>query len=79
MQTFGLPRQIARGVSLAPGRDALKRWRQARAGGLTARAAANAVGVPGSTLYRWQRLADRNRLDQRFVWPEPASRTGGRC
>ena len=46
----------------APRRDALKRWRQARANGLTARAAANAVGVPRSTFYRWQRLADRNRL-----------------
>ena len=75
MQTFGLPRQITRGAALAsrlggaerseaaPRRDALERWRQARADGLTARAAANAVGVPGSTLYRWQRLADRNRLD----------------
>ena len=75
MQTFGLPRQITRGAALAsrlggaerseaaPRRDALERWRQARADGLTARAAANAVGVPRSTLYRWQRLADRNRLD----------------
>ena len=75
MQTFGLPRQITRGAALAsrlggaerseaaPRRDALGRWRQARADGLTARAAANAVGVPRSTLYRWQRLADRNRLD----------------
>ena len=50
-----LPRQITRGA-------ALDRWRQARADGLTAQAAANAVGVPRSTLYRWQRLADRNRL-----------------
>ncbi len=74
MQTFGLPRQITRGAALASRlcgkersdeahrRDALERWRQARADGLTARAAANAVGVPRSTLYRWQRLADRNRL-----------------
>ena len=53
MQTFGLPRQVTR--------DALERWRQARADGLTARAAANAVGVPESTL--WQRLTDRNRLN----------------
>ena len=69
-----LPRQITRGAALASRlcgkersdeahrRDALERWRQARADGLTARAAANAVGVPRSTLYRWQRLADRNRL-----------------
>ena len=74
MQTFGLPRQITRGAALASRlcgkersdeahrRDALERWRQARADGLTARAAANAVGVPRSTLYRWRRLADRNRL-----------------
>ena len=57
MQTFGLPRQITRGAALASRlcgkeqsdeahrRDVLKRWRQARADGLTARAAANAVGV----------------------------------
>ncbi len=75
MQTFGLPRQITRAAALAsrlggaerseaaPRRDALGRWRQARADGLTARATANAVGVPRSTLYRWQRMADRNRLD----------------
>ena len=56
MQTFGLPRRITRGA-------ALERWRQARADGLTARAAANAVGVPRSPLYRWQRLADHNRLE----------------
>ena len=75
MQTFGLHGHVTRGAALAsrlggaerseaaPRRDALERWRQARADGLTARAAANAVGVPRSTLYRWQRLADRNRLD----------------
>ena len=73
MQTFGLPRQITRGAALASRlcgkersdeahrRDALERWRQARADGLTARAAANAVGVPRSPLYRWRKLADRNR------------------
>ena len=79
-----LPRQITRGAALASRlcgkersdeahrRDALERWRQARADGLTARAAANAVGVPRSTL--WQRLADRNRLNPRSRRPHTLRR-----
>ncbi len=43
-------------------RDAVHRWRKAKPGGLTADRAAEVVGVPRSTLYRW-----RNR-------PEPGSR-----
>ena len=74
MQTIGLPRHVTRGAALAPclcarersdaahGRGALDRWRQARADGLTAQAAANAVGVSRATLYRWRKLRDRGRL-----------------
>jgi transposase InsO family protein len=40
-------------------RDALARWQQARRDGLTAEAAAKAVGQPRSTLYRWQRRLSR--------------------
>ena len=45
-----------------PWRDILKRWRRARDNGLSAADAAHAVGVLRATLYRWQRLANRNRL-----------------
>ena len=58
MQVVGLPRQITQGARLASRlcaaersegahrRDALERWKQARADGLNARSAAAAVGVP---------------------------------
>jgi hypothetical protein len=36
-------------------RDAVGRWRRAIADGLTAEEAARAVGVPRSTLYRWEK------------------------
>ena len=76
MQVFGLPGHIirsARGASrllaaqtpnieAARRRDALARWRNAMAQGLTSEQAAKAVGVPRATLYRW-----RER-------PEPLSR-----
>ena len=53
MRVFGLPRHVTRG-------DALKRWRQARGDGLTAKA--QAVGVPCATPYlRWA-PQDRGRL-----------------
>ena len=44
-------------------RDALERWKQARADGLNARSAAAAVGAPLSTLYRWRKRAERGRLE----------------
>lgn len=69
MQVFGLQRAVYRQArwssrceSAAPvdedagfRADALKRWREARAAGLTASAAARAVGVSRAALYRWQR------------------------
>ena len=71
MQIFGLPGHIirnARGASrllaaktpdieVARRRDALARWRNAMAQGLTSEQAAKAVGFPRSTLYRWQKRA----------------------
>lgn len=68
MQVRGLPRHVIRNgrvasrllaaktpdIEAARRRDALARWRQAMAAGLTAQAAAHAVGVPRSTLYRWR-------------------------
>ena len=65
MQVFGLRRQVYQAARLASRlaarpqdseaarRDALRRWRGARAAGLDAVQAAAAVGVPVSTLYRW--------------------------
>ena len=72
MQVFGLPGHIirsARGASrllaaqtpnieAARRRDALARWRNAMAQGLSSQQGAEAVGVPRSTLYRWQARAD---------------------
>ena len=69
MQVFGLPGQVIRNgrvasrlvdaktpaVEAARRRDAVERWRRAIADGLTAEAAARAVGVPRSTLYRWEK------------------------
>jgi len=49
MQAYGMPRHSTGGVR----RDALRRWRKARKTGLSAAQAADAVGVPVSTLYRW--------------------------
>ena len=75
MQVFGLPRHIIRTGKLASRiaakscdneaairRDAVARWRQAIADGLSAERAAKAVGVPRASLYRWRRR------------PEPRSR-----
>ncbi len=72
MQVFGLPGHIirsARGASrllaaqtpnieAARRRDALARWRNAMAQGLSSQQGAEAVGVPRSTLYRWLGRAD---------------------
>jgi transposase len=69
MQVFGLPGHIIRkaraasrlldaktaDLEAARRRDAVARWRAAMAKGLSAADAAAAVGVPRSTLYRWER------------------------
>lgn len=78
MQVRSLPAHVIRGgvwasrLSTQPSdcevfrRDALRRWRLARTGGLTAARAAEVVGVPVSTLYRWaQRPAPRSRTPRR--------------
>jgi putative transposase len=71
MQVFGLPRQIIRNggaasrllgaktpdIEAARRRDAVRRWRRAIGDGLSAEQAAKAVGVPRSTLYRWEKEA----------------------
>lgn len=83
MQVRGLPRQIIRAARVASKiaaeprdseaairRDALRRWRQAIAEGLTAASAARAVGVGRATLYRWEkRLAARSRRPHRLRQP----------
>lgn len=68
MQVFGLQRALYRGArwssrceaaqfdaNTALRGDALQRWREARAAGLSAGAAARAVGVSRACLYRWAR------------------------
>jgi transposase InsO family protein len=78
MQVFGLHRAVYRGARLAsrlaaePGegeaarRDAVARWRAGMARGLTAAEAAQLVGVPRATLYRWrQQPAPRSRRPHR--------------
>ena len=72
MQVFGLLGHVIRNgraasrlidaetanIAAAIRRDAVVRWRQAIAKGLTAEDAARIVGVPRSTLYRWQRCPE---------------------
>lgn len=80
MQVFSLPRQVIRNaraasrlldaktpdIAAASRRDAVTRWRQARARGLTAAAAADAVGVSRATLYRWEKQPElRSRRPRR--------------
>lgn len=83
MKVFGLHASLYRAASLAsrldawsghsviPARqDALTRWQRARAHGLSAAQAAQAVGVPRSTLYRWQqRVEPRSRRPHRLPTP----------
>ena len=71
MQVFGLPGHLIRSARSASRllaaktpdieaerrRDAVARWLMARAAGLTAEAAARAVGASRSTLHRWRRGA----------------------
>ena len=91
MQVFGLPRQIIRNgrvasrllaaktpdIEAARRRDAVSRWRRAIADGLTTDEAAKAVGVPRSSLYRWEKDAEpksrRPLRVRRKAWP-PALR-----
>jgi len=68
MQVFGLPGHVIRNggrasrllaaetpsIEAERRRDAVARWRRAMRDGLTADQAAHAVGVPRSTLYRWE-------------------------
>lgn len=80
MQIRGLPGHVIRNamrasrlldaktpdIEAARRRDALARWGKARSEGLRARAAAEVVGVPLSTLYRWQKQdAPRSRRPTR--------------
>ena len=80
MQVLGLPGQVIRSagvasrllaaktpdIAAAGRRDAVARWRRAMARGLSAAAAAEAVGVPRATLYRWEKRAEpRSRRPRR--------------
>jgi transposase len=84
MQIRGLPRHVIKNAARASRlldaktpdfeaarrRDALARWAKARASGLAGEAAAEIVGVPVSTLYRWQKQEmPRSRRPKR---PRPA-------
>jgi putative transposase len=85
MQVRGLPRQIIRNGAAASRllaaktpnieaerrRDAAARWRRAIANGLTAEQAAQAVGTPRSTLYRWEKSPEpRSRRPKRVRQPK---------
>jgi transposase InsO family protein len=87
MQVFGLPGHVIRNgrvasrlidaktpnIEAASRRDAVRRWRQAMARGLTSDQAAQAVGHPRSTHYRWEKQPDPgSRRPHRFRlrnWP----------
>jgi putative transposase len=69
MQVFGLPGHVTRNgrrasrlldakppdIEAARRRDGVARWRGAMRAGLSAEQAAQAVGVPRATLYRWEK------------------------
>jgi len=71
MQVLGLPGRVIRNgraasrllaaktpnIEAERRRDAVARWRRAMSDGLSAECAARAVGVPRSTLYRWEKDA----------------------
>jgi putative transposase len=79
MQVFGLPRHLIRSGQLASRiaakspdnesairRAAVARWRQAMRDGLSSARAAQAIGVPRATLYRWEGRAEpRSRRPRR--------------
>jgi putative transposase len=72
MQVIGLPSHIIRNgraasrllaaktanIEAVRRRDAVGRWREAMADGLSAGRAARAVGIPRATLYRWEKRPD---------------------
>jgi putative transposase len=81
MQVFGLPGHVIRNgkvasrlidaktpnIEAAIRRDAVGRWRTAMTNGLTSEDAAQAVGYPRSTLYRWEkRLIPGSRRPHRL-------------
>jgi putative transposase len=85
MQVRGLPRQIIRNSAAASRllaaktpnieaerrRDAVARWRRAMANGFAAEQAAQAVGAPRSTLYRWEKSSEpRSRRPRRVRQPK---------
>jgi putative transposase len=84
MQVFGLPRHVIKAGALvsriaakslsteaAMRLDAVRRWRRARAAGLSADDAAAAVGVSRATLYRWaERPEPRSRRPRRLRGPQ---------
>jgi putative transposase len=82
MKVFGLQAPVYRGAALASRltaktspiaavrRDALERWQGARRHGLSAEAAARAIGVSRATLYRWRhRPEPRSRRPHRLRRP----------
>ena len=84
MQVFGLPGHLMRNgraasrvlaaktpnIEAERRRDAVARWLMARAAGLTAEAAARAVGASPSTLHRWRkRAAPLSRRPRRVRGP----------
>jgi len=87
MQVFGLPSHCIRNgraasrllaaqtpdIEAARRRGAVARWRGAIADGLSAERAAQAVGVPRATLYRWERtpepLSRRPKRPRQPKWP----------
>ena len=85
MQVRGLPCEIIRNglaasrllaaktpnIEAERRRDAVARWRRAMANGLTAEQAAQAVGTPRSTLYRWEKSSEpRSRRPRRVRQPK---------
>ena len=87
MQVQVLPREISRGARAAATLSSrsqtvettinervklVRRWRRAMSAGLTAQEAADAVGVPRATLYRWRRNPEprskRPRRVRRRQW-----------
>ncbi len=82
MQVFALPRHITRTASLASRlerpergiaarrREHVARWQKARSHGLSARQAAQLIGVSRATLYRWARDPEpRSRRPRRLRSP----------
>lgn len=91
MQVFGLPCHVIRSAAAASRIaakslsseaamrvEAVRRWRRARAAGLSADEAAAAVGVSRATLYRWARrpepLSRRPRRLRRPQWSPALAR-----